>query len=388
MSELTREQLLMSVIAGKGPPYLRGVDLSNMDLSRAGWLIEADLRHANLANANLARANLRNTGLGMANMHSCNLAGADLEGADLTGAKLDVANLRMANLRGATLTGASLVGSTLVKSNLEGANLENADLEGANLGGANLKKARLHQANLKMANLQGADLNGAGLLGTAFDPNHDMKGLPKAPQGFAGAVESIQLTDLIQLLCLSNANALIRVESPEGQGKIHVRSGRVYHAEHDGIQGEHAFLEMLQWPNGRFETSPLVDECLVSINKPLEHLVLESLRRRDEKLSHGYSRAHSKLLREIREHTPIPAYPSTHLMESIGQRAEALTPGTELEIRDAFDSDESGKILCSIAAENGVFIAPLNHLTIKQDHPLFEKIHAYQVGHNPDEKGG
>ena len=386
MSELNREQLLMSVIAGKGPPYLRGVDLSNMDLSRAGWLIEADLRHANLTNANLARANLRNTKLEMANMNASNLAGADLEGADLTGAKLDVANLRMANLRGSSLRGASLVGTTLVKVNLEGANLEDADLEGANLGGANLKNARLHQANLKMANLHGADLNGADLLGTAFDSNHDMKRLPLVSHGFTGAVESIQLTDLIQLLCLSSSNALIRVESSQGQGRIHVRSGRVYHAEHDGIQGEHAFLEMLQWSNGRFETSPLCDECLTSIEKPLEHLLVESLRRRDEKLSLASPRNHSKLLREIREHTPIPAYPSKHLMDSIGTRGKALTTSSEIQISDAFDSDESGNILCSILADDGVFIAPLNYLTIRQDHPLFEQIQAYQHGRHTAER--
>ncbi len=380
MSELNREQLLMSVIAGNGAPYLRGIDLSNIDLSRAGWLTEADLRHANLANANLARADLRNTRLEMANMHSSNLAGSDLEGADLTGAKLDVANLRMANLKGAILKRASLVGAALVKVNLEGANLEEADLEGANLGGANLKNARLHQANLKMANLSGVDLSGAVLLGTVFDwvARETHSNVPS--HGFTGAVDSIQLTDLIQLLCLSNSDVLIRVESSQGRGEIHVKAGRVYHAEHDGIQGEPAFLEMLQWSKGRFETSPLRDECLSSIEKPLEHLLLESLRRRDEKVSNGGPRNHSNLLRQIREYTPIPAYPSRHLMESIGSRGKALSASREIQISDAFDSDESGNILCSVLSEDGVFIAPLNYLTIKQDHPLFEQIQAYQHG--------
>ena len=43
MSELKREQLLMAVISGKGPAYLRGVNLASVDLSGAGWLVEADL---------------------------------------------------------------------------------------------------------------------------------------------------------------------------------------------------------------------------------------------------------------------------------------------------------------------------------------------------------
>lgn len=58
MSEITREQLVMSVIAGRGPASLRGVDLSKLDLSGAGWLAGADLRQADLSNADLGRANL------------------------------------------------------------------------------------------------------------------------------------------------------------------------------------------------------------------------------------------------------------------------------------------------------------------------------------------
>lgn len=387
MSELNREQVLMATIAGKGPPYLRGVDLSTLDLSRAGWLMEADLRQANLTNANLARVNLRNARLEKANMYSSNLAGADLQGADLCDVKLDVANLRLANLSGANLRNASLVGTNLVKVNLEGANLERADLEGANLSGANMRNAVLHLANLKMANLNGANLEGASLLGTVLDSGDNMQQFHAPPQGFAGAIRSIQLTDLIQLVCLSSSSLVIRVESSQGNGTIHVKSGRVCHAEQGDIHGEKALMEMLQWNNGRFETFPLSPESCASIDKPLEHLLLESMRRRDERLSEGGSHTYSKLLREIRKHTPIPAYPSKDLLKMIGIKGRGLNTGSELQINDAFDSDESGNILCSIVGEDGIFIAPLNHLTIKQDHPLFEEVSAYQHLHRTCDAG-
>ncbi|NLI83694.1 MAG: DUF4388 domain-containing protein [Deltaproteobacteria bacterium] len=381
MSELTREQVLMATIAGKGPPYLRGVDLSALDLSRAGWLVKADLRQANLTSSNLARVNLSGALLEKANMHSCNLAGADLQHADMREVKLDVANLRLANLAGAVLKGASLVGTNLVKVNLECADLEKADLEGANLSGANLKNAKLNLANLKMANFSGADLAGASLLGTDLDLARNLSQLPVPAHGFAGAIRSIQLTDLIQLVCLANSTLLIRVESSLGTGMIHVKGGRVCHAEQGDIHGERALMEMLQWNNGRFETFPLSLEGQASIHKPLEHLLLESMRRKDEKLSEENRQCHSDLLKQIRSHTPIPAYPSKDLVKMISGRGRNLSANTELQISDAFDSDESGNILCSIVGEDGIFIAPLSHLTIKEDHPLFQQVAAYQGVH-------
>ena len=82
----------MSVISGRGPAYLRGVSLTSIDLSGAGWLAEADLRGADLSNANLKRANLRGANLEMANLHSANLTGTNFEGANLFRVKAEVAN--------------------------------------------------------------------------------------------------------------------------------------------------------------------------------------------------------------------------------------------------------------------------------------------------------
>jgi uncharacterized protein YjbI with pentapeptide repeats len=378
MSELTREQLLMAIISGNGPAYLRGVDLSSADLSKAGWLVDADLRHANLSSANLSRTNLRAARMEKANLHAAHVVGADLEGADLGQAKLDVANLRMANLRGANLREASLVGTNLMKANLTGANLEGADLEGANLAEADLGKARLALANLKMANLRGANLEGANLVGTILDQYRHAANLPMPSHNFSGSIKYIQLTDLIQLVCLSDSDLLIQVESPQGHGTIHVRSGCVYHAQVGAVKGEEAFFEMLEWANGRFETFPLPEQSVASIDKPLEHLLLESMRQRDERRSSGQADKHTNLVQEIKKHMPIPAYPSKELMELICKKGKEIDPSNEVQINDAFDSEDAGSILCSIVAEEDVFIAPLNYITIKRDHPLFNQIAAYQ----------
>jgi len=285
MAELTREQLLTAIIAGRGPAYLRGVNLSSLDLSKAGWLIGADLRQADLSGANLSRSNLKDALLEKANLHSANLSGANLEGADLRAAKLTVANLSKANLRGANLEGANLVGANLTQVNLEGASVEGADLEGANLQGANLVNTKLRAANLKMAKLQGANLQLADIFGSGAQEEKLSDSIPIPPHAFAGMIHNIQLMDFIQIACLSRSNLLIRIESSQGHGTIHVRSGRVYHAQMDKMQGEAAFFEMLCWENGRFETLPSPAEGIASIDKPLEHLLVESMRQRDEKMS-------------------------------------------------------------------------------------------------------
>jgi hypothetical protein len=385
MSELSREQLLMAMICGKGPVYLRGVDLSLLDLSNAGWLMEADLRQANITHSNLSKANLRDSNLETANLQASNMIGTNLDKANLKKANLNVANLKTANLRNANLREASLIGCNLVRANLEGANLENADLEGATLEGANLRKATLNFANLRMANLQGANLEGASFVGTILDQDRSAEMLPVPVHGFAGVLSCIQLTDLIQLVCLSRSDVLIRVESTQGRGHIHVRSGRVYHAQRGTLRGEAAFFEMLRWDNGRFEAAPLPEEDMVSIDKPLEHLLIESMRQRDERVAGFRKERWPALLQELKDHLPITAYPSVELIDMIGKKGKEIDPYQEIRITDVFDSGDAIGILCSIIADEEVFIAPLRTIKVSGDHPLSDRLDDYQTDHQAKE---
>ncbi|SPF39856.1 Pentapeptide repeat protein (fragment) [Syntrophobacter sp. SbD1] len=279
MSELKREQLLMAVISGRGPAYLRGVNLASMDLSGAGWLAEADLRGADLSNANLRRANLKGTNLEMANMHSANLVGANFEGANLFKVKANVANFNMANLRGANLRGANLVGATLVRANMEEVDLDGADLEGANLEGSNLTRAAITKVNLKLTNLDGADLTEAVLHGcteTGSPPEED-------GEDFRGTINSIRLADLLQIGCLSRSSLNIEVYSAGERGSIDIDSGRILHAQTGRIEGEEAFMKILGWEKGRFITYHLASSGAITIDKPVEHLLLQAHRLQDEK---------------------------------------------------------------------------------------------------------
>ncbi len=279
MSELERHQVLMAVISGRGPAYLRGVNLASLDLSGAGWLADADLRGADLEGANLKRANLRRANLEMANLNSVNLWGANLEGANLFRAKARVANLASAVFRGANMKEINLVGATLMKADLEEADLDGADLEGANLEGCNLKRARITNVNLKMTNLDGADLTEAIYEGcNGLNPAGRNLGAD-----FHGAIKAIRLADLLQIGCLSGSNLKIEVFSEDNRGEIYIASSKVLHAATSELEGEDALMKILGWEKGRFIAYPSIPSKSVTINKPVEHLVIEWRRMEDEK---------------------------------------------------------------------------------------------------------
>ncbi len=353
----------MAVIGGRGPAFLRGVNLSSMDLSGAGWLIEADLRGANLSSTNLKGALLRGADLEKANLHSANLMGTNLEAANLLEVKADMANLSRANLRGANLKGANLVSADLMRADLMEADLEGADLEGANLRGCNLTRARITNVNLKMTNLEGANLTEAiinPLSGDAM-PEEEESG------DFHGTITAIKLTDLIQIGCLSRSNLNIEIYCESAQGNIYVGSGRVLHAHTAGIEGEEAFMKILGWEKGRFITLPFIPSGPVTIDKPVEHLVLQWLRIKDEKKFTGQ---YTGLIRRIKEYMPLQAMASGDLVEFFEKGGKNLDPAERIEITDVFHPDDGEEILCSISANGEALIAPLKFLSLDSSHPL------------------
>lgn len=376
MAELTREKLLMALIAGRGPAYLRGVNLSSLDLSTAGWLVEADLRFADLSNANLRRANLRKADLEGANLHAANLLGTNFEGANLFKARANVANLNVSNLRGANLKEITLVGANLVGADLEEADLEGADLEGANLQGSNLRKARLTNVNLKMANLGGVDLTQAIMdSGLRFDLSGKAVD-PETEQGFHGSVTSIPLTDLVQLGCLARSNLTVEVHSNARKGYIYIGSGRVLHARTGDLEGEEALFTILGWEGGRFVTYPYNPGGTVSIDKPVEQLLIQSVRLRDENV---FERKYSDFIQKIKEYVPVEALASEDLVSFLGKKGKNLSPREKIEVTDVFDSDEGDEILCSVSVQSQAFVAPLKLISLENTHPLFRDLAEFRA---------
>ncbi len=367
MSEISREHLLTALISGRGPAYLRGVNLSSMDLSKAGWLLEADLRGADLSNTSLGRSNLKGANLAGANLHSTNLLGANLEGANLLKAKANVANLSMANLRGANLRDATLISANLVRADLEEADLDGADLEGANLNGCNLRKARITNVNLKMTNLEGADLTDAVLDGMDLSA----AGGPPKSRDFHGTITAIKLADLIQIGCLSGSALNIEVRSKGMKGNIYIGSGQVLHAVAGNVQGEDAFIQILGWDGGRFITYPYVPDGTCSIDKPLMQLMIQSHRRNDE---NEFAGKYSSLVQKAREFLPMEAHASGELITFLKRDGKKLNIQEKIEITDILDPEGEDEVLCSLSARGEILLAPLKLVDVDKGHPLYADI--------------
>lgn len=85
-----------------------------------------------------------------------------------------------------------------------------------------------------------------------------------------------------------------------------------------------------------------------------------------------------ELIEEMESCLPIPAYPSKELRRILRKALKDIDINMELEITRVFDSGDVGGIVCTIKENDQVFVVSLTHLRIKPDHPLSDKILAYQ----------
>jgi hypothetical protein len=86
-----------------------------------------------------------------------------------------------------------------------------------------------------------------------------------------------------------------------------------------------------------------------------------------------------KLIEEMKRCLPIPVYASRELRQLLRKQGNDIDTNTELKITSLFDSGDAGGIVCSILEKNSqLFLVSLTHLRVKPDHPLSDRILAYQ----------
>lgn len=86
-----------------------------------------------------------------------------------------------------------------------------------------------------------------------------------------------------------------------------------------------------------------------------------------------------KLIEEMESQLPIPVYPTKDLASYLSQSGRDVTVDTELMITKVFDSGYDGGIICLLDGINPEsFVISITLLRVKPDHPLFDKISAYQ----------
>jgi len=99
--------------------------------------------------------------------------------------------------------------------------------------------------------------------------------------GFRG-VQSKTLVDIIQLECLTQSSAILKISSAVGEGRIWIQKGEIIDASCGEKLGKEAFLEMLSWRAGSFEILPNDVPRPRTIFSSYENLLMETAQTMDE----------------------------------------------------------------------------------------------------------
>ena len=96
-----------------------------------------------------------------------------------------------------------------------------------------------------------------------------------------GNLQSISLTDVIQLLHVNRKTGKLFVNQSRMSGTLYVLNGDVIHAETPLMAGESAAFEILEWDNGEFEFLAGTFKAPTSIRRSLPDLLMEGARTTD-----------------------------------------------------------------------------------------------------------
>ncbi|MCK6534490.1 MAG: DUF4388 domain-containing protein [Polyangiaceae bacterium] len=101
--------------------------------------------------------------------------------------------------------------------------------------------------------------------------------------GVAGSLRDLALPDLMQILFHGRKSGKVSVKSAGREGQLHFQEGRMVHALLDEMAGEEAVYEMLTFAEGSFSLDPAFQPTTTTIQASPEMVILEGLRRLDEK---------------------------------------------------------------------------------------------------------
>jgi two-component system, chemotaxis family, chemotaxis protein CheY len=101
----------------------------------------------------------------------------------------------------------------------------------------------------------------------------------------SGCFSTLSAADLIQMLCLAQRTAALRITANGMAGSVMVKSGQLVHATWGSLVGHKALCEILDAQDGVFRTTPLPDGIEPSIHTNWQHALMEAVRELDERSS-------------------------------------------------------------------------------------------------------
>uniref|UniRef100_A0A7V3ZZT1 Response regulator n=1 Tax=candidate division WOR-3 bacterium TaxID=2052148 RepID=A0A7V3ZZT1_UNCW3 len=130
-------------------------------------------------------------------------------------------------------------------------------------------------------------------------------------EGFKGTVAGVDIIDMVQAFALMGKSVILscRDLKTKKEGVIVFKNGEIVDAKTGSKRGEEALYDILSWKDGVFETQKYVEEPERTINAPVDLLLLNFARLKDEAAEEG-ARGSTLTLNDIVRffHAEIPGF--------------------------------------------------------------------------------
>jgi CheY-like chemotaxis protein len=105
----------------------------------------------------------------------------------------------------------------------------------------------------------------------------------RVESGLSGMLDTMELAEVVQALHESKKTGMLRLHRKGELGRIYFHHGEVRQARVGDLSADEAFYDMVAWPDGTFAFEPGTTTSDVDIEQPTMNLLMEGLRRKDEK---------------------------------------------------------------------------------------------------------
>jgi len=190
--------------------------------------------------------------------------------------------------------------------------------------------------------------------------------------GLQGKLETMSLASIIQVNCEERNRAQLMLRHKGKEGRIFFDQGRVVHAEINGLMGEEAVYQMLEWEQGTFNLEMGLAPPLRTVDAGWSELVLEGVRRIDEGLaSHEGQASHEMEWSD----TLFEEEPAAEDESGQVQRLTKVISRMD-EVEGVVISDKEGHVLASNYHQDDSQVAAISHFASRQAERMTELINA------------
>ena len=103
--------------------------------------------------------------------------------------------------------------------------------------------------------------------------------------GVGGVIHGVSLPAFLQMSEMENTTATLNIKSAYKSGTLHLNNGKLFDGETGGLKGKEAVYEIISWDNVSIQIGGADQTRQNIMNEPLMHILMESLKIKDERMA-------------------------------------------------------------------------------------------------------